>query len=137
MLGGAKVQANYIEIPLEQRREHLYGASIERDLLSSAQFFLIARSDQMDEQQIIAEVPKQLRIASPETIDAVLRSYTRALNIEHTHRVPSALPVDNRASYFELQKRGPFWEAITQTEGLAVFIPKELESLNLKLVAVK
>lgn len=136
MLGGAKVQANYIEIPLQKQREHLFTAAIEKALLDGAQFYLVARSDQMDEQQVVSEVPRQLRIASPETIDAVLRAYTRALSIEHTHRVPSALPVDQRANYFQLQKRGPFWEAICQTEGLALFIPQELGSLDVKLMAV-
>ncbi len=136
MLGEARVQANYIEIPLQVLRENLYTASIDAELLQSAQFFLVARSEEYDETELVSDLPKMLRVASPDTIDAVLRSYTRALIVEHTHRLPSALPVDGQANYFQLQKRGPFWEAICDRGGLAIFIPGEFSGVNLKLVAV-
>lgn len=137
MLGGATPTANYIAIPLVQQRENLYTAAIEADLLQNAQFFLVARSEAYPEEKLVAELPTMLRLASPETIDAVLRSYTRALPVEHTHRLPSALPVDAQANYFALQKRGPFWDAIVASGALAVFIPREFGALDLKLVAVK
>lgn len=137
MLGGATPTANYLEIPLVKQRENLYTAALEPDLLQHAQLFLVARSEVYPEDKLVAELPTMLRLASPETIDAVLRSYTRALPVEHTHRLPSALPVDAQANYFALQKRGPFWEAIVGAGALAVFIPREFGALDLKLVAVK
>lgn len=137
MLGGAKVQANYLEVPLQLQRENLFIASIESSLLQSAQFFLVARSGDLSEEKLVTELPMMLRIASPDTIDAVLSSYTRALSVEHTHRVPSALPVDAQANYFQLQKRGPFWDAIVTNESLALFIPRDFNSVDLKLVAVQ
>jgi type VI secretion system protein ImpJ len=137
MLGGARVQANYVELPMRMERQNLYRAAIDEALLESAQFFLIARSDALAEDQLIRELPRMLRIASPDTIEAVLRSYTRALTIEHTHRLPSALPVDAQANYFQLQKRGPFWEAICDSKALALFLPSEFSGVDLKLVAVQ
>lgn len=137
MLGEARVQTNYVKIPLQLQRENLYTASIDAGLLQNAQFFLVARSEELAETRLVSELPKMLRVASPDTIDAVLRSYTRALIVEHTHRLPSALPVDQRANYFQLQKRGPFWEAICDSGGLAVFIPGEFSRVNLELVAVE
>ncbi|MFQ5571707.1 MAG: type VI secretion system baseplate subunit TssK [Rhodothermales bacterium] len=136
MLGGARVEANYIEIPLQLQRENLYTASIDAELLQSAQFFLVARSQEFSEGQLITELPKNLRIASPETIEAVLRGVIRALPIEHTHRIPSALPVDQQANYFLLRKTGPFWEAICDSGGVAVFVPTEISTVDLKLIAV-
>lgn len=137
LLGGAKVQANYVQIPLQQLRENLYTAAIDADLLQNAQFFVVARSGTLPEAKLVSELPVMLRIASPETIDAVLRSYTRALPIEHTHRVPSALPVDAQANYFQLQKRGPFWEAIQTSRALAIFTSGEFAGVDLQLVAVR
>ena len=136
MLGEARVQDNYVKIPLQLRRENLYTASIDAEMLQNAQFFLVARSEEFGESQLIAELPVMLRVASPETIDAVLGSAIRALIIEHTHRFPTALPIDKQANYFELQKRGPFWEAICDGEALAIFIPKEFSGIKLELVAV-
>ena len=76
-----------------------------------------------------------IRVASPDTIDAVLRSYTRALGVEHTNRLPSGVPMDNQATYFQLQKRGPFWEAIQANGGIALFIPAEFSAMQMELIA--
>jgi len=137
ILGGARVQSNYIEIPLQEVRANLYKATLDAALLEAASFFLVARSQELGEQQLVSELPSMIRIASPETIDAVLGSYVRALPVEHTHRLPSALPVDGQANYFQLQKRGPFWEAICGSGALALFVPAEFKRVNLKLVAVQ
>ncbi|QXD13865.1 type VI secretion system baseplate subunit TssK [Rhodocaloribacter litoris] len=137
MLGGATPTANYVQVPLQRQRENLYTATLDGDLLQKAQFFLVARSPEVPEEKLVRELPVMLRVASPETIEAVLRSYTRALGVEHTHRLPSALPVDAQANYFQLQKRGPFWEAITEERALAIFVPGEFSQVDMTLVAVQ
>ncbi len=137
MLGEARVDPNFIKIPLLLKRENLYTTSIEAELLENAQFFLVGRSEEYDETKLISDLPKMLRVASPDTIDAVQRSFIRALIVEHTHRLPKALPVDQQANYFQLQKHGPFWEAICDSEGLAIFIPDEFSGIKLELVAVR
>jgi type VI secretion system protein ImpJ len=136
MLGVAKPPSNYLTIPLQRQRENLYVAELEAGLVRDAQFFLVARSDQLPEERLVAELPQKLRVASPQTINAVLQSVIRALPIEHTSRLPSGLPVDRQANYFQLQKRGPFWEAIRDSGGIAVFVPSEFNGLDLRLVAV-
>jgi type VI secretion system protein ImpJ len=136
LIGGAAPTANYIELPLERRRENLFVARVDRGLLQQAQFFLVARGQGLPEDRLVAELPQKLRVASPETIDAVLRSYTRALTVEHTSRLPAGMPIDQQANYFQLQKRGPFWEAIQESSGIALFVPSEISSIQLKLVAV-
>lgn len=137
MLGGATPQANYVRVPLSTIRENLYKASLDDGLIQQAQFYLIARSDTFSEQQLVEKLPQMLRVASPDTIDDVLRTYVRALALEHTHRFPSGMPVDQQANYFQLQKRGPFWEAIEEKGELAVFVPEEFSSIDMELVAVQ
>ena len=135
VLGGAAPKANYHRIPLEEQRENLYVARPDGALLEKAQFFLIARTDVIPESQLTQTLPQMIRVASPDTIDAVLRSYTRALSVDHTNRLPSGVPMDDKATYFQLQKRGPFWEAIQQSGGIALFIPAEFSSLQMELIA--
>lgn len=137
MLGGAAPPSNYVQVPLQQQRENLYVARLEERLLERAQLFLVTRSTDLPESRLAAELPQMLRVASPATIDAVLRSYTRALTIEHTHRLPVGMPVDQQASYFQLQKRGPFWESILENGALALFIPREYGTVNFRLIAVE
>lgn len=137
MLGEARPQANYIELALERQRENLFVTSADAELLKTAQLFLVARSDAFQESELINDIPMKLRIAAPSNIEAVLRSYTRALPIEHTHRLPVGMPVDQQANYFQLQKRGPFWESIRSDGGIAVFVPSELDRVRLQLIAVQ
>ena len=47
------------------------------------------------------------------------------------------MPVDQQATYFKLQKRGPFWESIQDSGALAIFVPQEFSSIDLKLIAVE
>ncbi len=137
MLGGARPSANYVQLALEKKRENVFEVQLDPALLQSGQFFLVARGDGLGEEAMRQSVPRKLRIASPENMDAVLRSYTRALPIEHTHRLPVGMPVDERASYFRLQKSGPFWEAIENEQAVALYRPSEMDSLEVTLVAVK
>ena len=137
MLGEASPQANYTRVELRTARDNLFVADVSQRQIENAQFFLVVRSDQMSEQQIVSAVGEQLRVASAETIDAVLRSYTRALSVEHTARLPVGLPVDPQAHYFRLKKRGPFWEAIEDTGQLALFVPSDLQPLSFELVTVE
>ncbi|MEM1043045.1 MAG: type VI secretion system baseplate subunit TssK [Bacteroidota bacterium] len=135
LLGGAAPKANYARVPLREERENLYVAQPDGRLLDEAQFFLLVRSDDLPEARLAQELPQMIRVASPDTIDAVLRSYTRALSVEHTNRLPSGVPMDNQATYFQLQKRGPFWEAIQASGGLAIFVPAEFGQLHMELIA--
>lgn len=137
MLGDAAPPSNYVRLSVDRIREHLYATEIEERLLEVAQLYLVVSSERYDERQLIDELPRMLRAASPSTIDAVLRSYTRALPVEHTHRLPSGMPVDQQAVYFQLQKRGPFWEAICADGALALFVPQEFSDITFRLIAVE
>jgi type VI secretion system protein ImpJ len=137
LIGGAAPPTNYVEVTLTRERESLYTARVDQRLLEHAQLFLVVRSDTIPEQRLIEELPKMIRIASPQNIDAVLQSYVRALEIEHTTRLPSGMPVDGSANYMQLKKSGPFWSAIVDASAISIFLPHELNSVNLQFVAVE
>jgi type VI secretion system protein ImpJ len=77
-----------------------------------------------------------LRVASPDTIEAVLRSYTRALPVEPVVQPPAGLPADGNAGFFELQRRGPFWDAIQDAGQVSVFVPDEFAGAELELLGI-
>ena len=81
-------------------------------------------------------MPRLIRVASPDTIEKVLRSYTRSLPVEPTQRLPVGLPIDPDASYFALRARGPFWTAIESAGTLSVFVPDELAGVDFQLIGV-
>lgn len=136
LLGEARARANYHQLSFRALRENLFVTDVGSDVLQEGQLFLVARSEALPEASLIRELPLKTRVAAPGNIDAVLRSSTRALPIEHTHRLPSGLPVDHQANYFQLLKRAPFWDSIQQEGSVAVFLPSELRDVQLQLIAV-
>jgi type VI secretion system protein ImpJ len=137
MLGEATPSADYERIDLQQERENLYVGAVEQPLVDEAQLFLATRSEQHSEQKLTNALPDMLRIASPKTIDDVLQSYTQALNVKATRRLPVNMPIDNQATYFKMEKRGPFWEAISDEEGIAIFIPSDFQDVGVELIAAR
>ena len=137
VLGGRAPRANYMQIQLQRRTENLLGASVDAGLLERAVFYLVVRAEGRDEGQLVQEVPRLLRLASPEMMKEAQRAFTPTLEIEHTHRLPSGMPVDNRANYFLVRKQDPYWSAICREAGLEVFVPSMLSDLNLHLLAVE
>jgi type VI secretion system protein ImpJ len=134
---GEVVSTNIVSIPLDKQRESLYVAQVRDDsLFKEAQFFLVGSGD-IPENKIVNDLPIKVRIASPDRIDAVLQSFTLALNISHSKRPPMGLPARPGFQYFHLEKHGPFWEEICQSRALAIFLPAELKGLKLEVVAVR
>lgn len=135
-LGGAQPARNYRQLPLTTIRESLYEAEISEEELNKADFILSVKSSDVPEARLVAEFPTMLRIAAPEMIENVLQAYTRALVVEHTSRLPVGMPEDPTASYFKLERAGPFWEGICDSKKLAIFVPAEFGELELKLAAI-
>lgn len=135
MIGAATPSSDYERIALERKRESLFVASVRSPLLDEAQIFLVTRSDQHSQEKLTNALPNMLRIASPDTIESVLQSYTQALGLTPARRLPTGMPVDDRATYFRLEKQGPFWDSILDEEGVAVFLPSDFRDLDVELVA--
>ncbi len=135
MIGDATPSADYQRIGLQKKRENLYVTTVEGRLLEEAQLFVVARSDKHSEKKLTDDLPEMLRVASPNTIGGVLQSYTQALDIDVTRRLPVNMPVDNQATYFKMQKHGPYWDSIREEEGIAIFVPSEMQDVKVRLIA--
>ena len=129
-------QSIYSMIELAMVRENVYNANIERSIERHARLFLIARSNQIPEHQLISNLPTVVRVASPGSIDMVVQAAVPGLEISHTSRLPASVPVDDRASYFELQRVGHFWDAISDEKAVAIFLPHKRGHVEIELLSV-
>lgn len=135
-LGGVQPTRNYRQLQLRPIRDNLFEAQVTDEELSKADLILSATSEDVPESRLASELPSMLRIASPDVIDGVLQAYTRALPIEHTNRLPVGMPEDALSSYFRLVRSGPYWDAICESNKLAIFVPEEYGEIEFKLAAV-
>jgi len=136
LLGEAAPEADYVDIPLHALRSNVFAGQADADLLGRADLYLLAGATDAVDEGALVDLPARLRVASPQTIESVLRSATRALPLEVVDKPPPGVPVRPGVRVLELQKRGPFWEAILQGTGVAIYVPAEVGKLDLKLIAV-
>ena len=129
-------QSIYSMLELAMLRDNVYSTSIERSLEQHARLYVVARSGQIPEHQLIAELPTIVRVASPGSIDMVVQAAVPGLGVSHTSRLPASVPIDDRASYFELQKNGHFWDAIKDEKAVAIFLPYNRSQVEIQLLSV-
>ena len=136
LLGAATPSPDVESIALDWRRDTLLLGDAERPVLEEARLYLVVRSEAGAESSLPDRLPELLRVASPNTIDEVLQSYTKALDVVPAGRLPPRLPVDPQATYFTLEKEGPYWEAICEEQAVAIFVPADVPDLDVDLLAV-
>ena len=129
-------QSIYSMLELTMLRENMFTASIEQSLEQHARLYVVARSGQIAEHQLIADLPTSVRVASPGSIDMVVQAAVPGLEVSHTSRLPASVPIDDKASYFELQRAGHFWDAIKDEKAVAIFLPYNRSQVEIQLLSV-
>lgn len=127
----------YVDIPLERKSDTMQvGLVSDSSLFQEAEIFLTASGD-LPEKEMIDAVLTNIRVASPDTINAVLASFSKALPLTHSLMPPAELPRREGTYYFRMEPTGSFWESISRSSAIAVFIPTELSRIRIGAVAVK
>lgn len=127
----------YMNIPLERKSDTMYVGTVgDSSLFQQAEFFLTVQGD-MPEKEMIEAILTNIRVASPDTINAVLASFSKALPLTHAMMPPAELPRREGTYYFRLEPSGSFWESISRSNAIAVFRPTELSRIKIEAVAVK
>ncbi len=135
LLGGRAPKQNYTRVPLVRRRANLFHADLAPEVLEAPGLVLAVRREGVSPEHLRQVLPQMLRIASPDTIEAVIRSATLALAVQAAPTPPSGLPVDPRAAYFVPRRSGPFWDAIRDAGAVALFTPSEFADAEFELLA--
>ena len=135
LLGGRAPKQNYTRVPFVRRRANLFQAALAPELMAAPDLVLAVRREGVSPEHLRQMLPQMLRIASPDTIEAVIRSATLALAVQAAPTPPSGLPVDPRAAYFVPRRSGPFWDAIRDAGAMALFTPSEFADAEFELLA--
>jgi len=136
LLGAGAPSSGVEQIALDRRRDTLYVGTVDRSVLEETQLYLVVGTDDPAGAALGDRLPDLLRVASPDTIDEVLQSYTQALTVVPAGRLPDRLPVDTEAEYFTFETQGPYWDAICEEEAIAIFVPSDFREITVDLLSV-
>ena len=126
-----------VPIPLEKVRETLYvGRVMDDRLLKEAAFYLAVRAN-MPENRTIETVPRVVKIASRDVIEAVIGSALPGVGLNFQSPPPAPIPARIGFQYFSLDTQNPYWEGIRGSKVLAVYVPNEIPDERLEMYAVK
>ena len=131
------IPSRCVPIPLEKTRDTLYVGRIEDErLLKEAGFYLAVRA-QMPEAKLIEGVPRVVKIASRDVIDSVIGSALPGVVLTHSNPPPAPIPSRVGFKYFQLDSIGPYWNGITGSKVISVYVPSEIPDEKIVLYAVK
>jgi type VI secretion system protein ImpJ len=131
------IPSRCVPIPLEKTRDTLYVGRIDDErLLKEAGFYLAVRA-QMPESKLIEGVPRVVKIASRDVIDSVIGSALPGVVLTHASPPPAPIPSRVGFKYFQLDTIGPYWNGISGSKVIAVYVPNEIPDEKLELYAVK
>ncbi|HKP86582.1 MAG TPA: type VI secretion system baseplate subunit TssK [Blastocatellia bacterium] len=126
-----------VPIQLENVRKSLYvGRVQDEQLLKEAAFYLAVRG-QIPESRLIELVPRVVKIAARDVIDAVVGSALPGVTLMHASPPPAPIPTRVGFHYFALDSVGPYWDTIRGSKVLAVYVPDEFPDVKLEMYAVK
>lgn len=126
-----------VPIPLENVRKSLYvGRVQDEQLLKEAAFYLAVRA-QIPESRLIELVPRVVKIAARDVIDAVVGSALPGVTLMHASPPPAPIPTRVGFHYFALDSVGPYWDTIRGSKLMAVYVPDEFPDVKLEMYAVK
>lgn len=126
-----------VPIPLENVRKSLHVGRVQDDqLLKEAAFYLAMRA-QMPESRLIEIVPRIVKIAARDVIDAVVGSALPGVTLRYASPPPAPIPTRVGFHYFALDSIGPYWDTIRGSKVMAVYVPDEFPDVKIEMYAVK
>lgn len=129
----SSVREACVPVPVEVRDGvHLALLNDER-VARCSQFILAAQAQGVTEEQLARELPIRAKIASPTQLPFLLKSATRGLGLQVTHRPPAEVPVRPQVAYFILDGTGEHWRRALDEQGLAIYLPPPYHPNLLKL----
>jgi type VI secretion system protein ImpJ len=126
-----------VPIPLEMIRKSLYVGRVQDDQLLKEAAFYLGVHGQIAENKLIELVPRVVKIAARDVIDAVVGSALPGVDLRHASPPPAPIPTRVGFHYFGLDGTGPYWETIRGSKTIAVYVPDEFPDVKLEMYAVK
>jgi len=136
-LSGKTVRAA-VEIPLTSLPEHgmWHGFIADRTLVDSAAFVLAVRADVPD-REIRERFPLQSKVASAHEIRRYIMEMVPALGLKVRSQPPGQIPYLADAVYFDIDTRGPLWNAVRKEGEISIHVGGKFPGIVLALWAIR
>ena len=131
----ASVREACVVVPMEVREGLHVGNLSDERIVKCSQFVLAAQARGISEEQLARDLPGRAKIASFGQLPFLLRSATRGLSLQVTHRPPAEVPVRPNVAYFLIDVAGgaEHWRHVLGERSIAIYVPPPYDPAQLKL----
>jgi type VI secretion system protein ImpJ len=134
---GTVVSARFTPIPLEQQQPGLFVATVDDPLLlRRGSLYLLAGGDVADD-VLRDDVPRYVKIGSSDQIAQIVHSALPGVQARVDLAPPSGIPVRAHMVYMRLEKQGRYWDALLQSNTIAIYQPVKPDQVKLELLSLE
>jgi type VI secretion system protein ImpJ len=125
-----------IKIPLRAIESFLYHGDVTDERCVGPARWILEIQSPTGEADLIATVPKLVKICSARFIGELIRRALPGLGLNHLSVLPPQIAARVESQYFSINRVGPCWETIVQTRQAGVYVPAEIPSPQLSLIVL-
>lgn len=130
--------SRYFAIPLET---DMYKSTHHRAVLDPARVDMhtalcLAVNAEMPALELVAVVPLQFKISSPDHLDQLVARALPGAELRHMAQVPAEVPVRPHTYYFAIENKGALHEAMIRAQAIAIYVPSGIRGLKLELFGI-
>jgi type VI secretion system protein ImpJ len=133
---GIMVKTNYLTIPLEKVKDYFYEGEIADTRCLGRSRWMFGIGAHLGDAEVITKTPQLVKICSAKFVSELVRRAIAGLPLIHVPVPPSAIPAKLEMQYFDINRFGPFWDSITHTRRVGIYVPGDLPDPELELVVI-
>jgi type VI secretion system protein ImpJ len=130
------VPANYVSLPMSMVEPSVYATAVDQDRYFEAPQLFLALKAEMKQGDLLERAPQLIKISSADHINRLIKQALPGVELTHTAKPPSAIPVKLDYQYFRLGTSGPEWETIKLARNVAAYVPADFPQPQMELVVV-
>ena len=133
---GIMWKTGYLTIPLEKVKDYFYEGEITDTRCLGRSRWMLGIGARVGDAELITKTPQLVKICSAKFVGELVRRAIAGLPLTHVPIPPSAINAKLEMQYFDINRSGPFWDSITQTRGVGIYVPGDLPDPELELVVI-
>ena len=130
------IPTNCIAIELKKTADCFYEGEIADTRCFSRSRWVLGIQSGIGEADLITLTPQLVKICSAKFVGELVKRAMAGLALTHLPVPPAALPARVEAQYFGISKDGPFWDHISQTRRIGIYVPGDLPDPELELLVL-
>jgi len=131
------LEQNAVQIQLTEKKYGIrVGVVADKTMFTSCGFVLAVNAD-IGPEEIRQYLPPQVKIGSVEQIKELVNLQLPGISINTLAVAPREIPYKRNCVYFELVPKGPYWQSLSQSGGIALHIGANIPGLLIELWAIR